>query len=117
MAQRSRSRAWGKAVRPTMKTDCGAVRFPPNCGRKGAGPHTMGRDRISAARSGDVSIAYQVVGDGPRDLVWVPGWVSHIEAAWEEPSLARFFERLASFSRLILFDKRGTGLSDRVPPD
>ncbi len=47
------------------------------------------------------SIAYQVVGDGPRDLVWVPGWVSHLEAAWEEPTLARFFDRLASFSRLI----------------
>jgi class 3 adenylate cyclase len=62
-----------------------------------------------------VSIAYQVVGDGPRDLVWVPGWISHVEAVWEEPSLARFFERLASFSRLILFDKRGTGMSDRVP--
>ncbi len=62
-----------------------------------------------------VSIAYQVVGEGPRDLVWVPGWVSHLEAAWEEPTLARFFDRLASFSRLILFDKRGTGLSDRVP--
>jgi class 3 adenylate cyclase/alpha-beta hydrolase superfamily lysophospholipase len=61
-----------------------------------------------------VSIAYQVVGDGPRDLVWVPGWVSHLEAAWEEPTLARFFEQLATFSRLILFDKRGTGLSDRV---
>jgi class 3 adenylate cyclase len=61
-----------------------------------------------------VSIAYQVVGDGPRDLVWVPGWVSHLEAAWEEPTLARFFEQLASFSKLILFDKRGTGLSDRV---
>jgi class 3 adenylate cyclase len=56
-----------------------------------------------------------VIGDGPRDLVWVPGWVSHVEAAWEEPTMARFFERLASFSRLILFDKRGTGLSDRVP--
>jgi class 3 adenylate cyclase len=62
-----------------------------------------------------VSIAYQVVGAGPIDLVWVPGWVSHIEAAWDEPTLARFFEGLASFSRLILFDKRGTGLSDRVP--
>jgi pimeloyl-ACP methyl ester carboxylesterase/plasmid stabilization system protein ParE len=62
-----------------------------------------------------VSIAYQVVGDGPRDLVWVPGWVSHVEAAWDEPTMARFFERLANFSRLILFDKRGTGLSDRVP--
>jgi class 3 adenylate cyclase len=62
-----------------------------------------------------VSIAYQVVGDGPRDLVWVPGWVSHLEAAWDEPTEARFFTRLASFCRLILFDKRGTGLSDRVP--
>jgi class 3 adenylate cyclase/pimeloyl-ACP methyl ester carboxylesterase len=68
------------------------------------------------ARTADgVSIAYQVLGKGPRDLIWVPGWVSHLEAAWEEPSLARFFDRLATFSRLILFDKRGTGLSDRVP--
>jgi len=66
------------------------------------------------AKSGDVHIAYQVVGDGPFDLVFVPGWVSHLEVAWEEPSLARFYNRLASFSRLILFDKRGTGLSDRV---
>ncbi len=61
-----------------------------------------------------ISIAYQVVGDGSIDLVYVPGWVSHLEAAWEEPTLARFLEQLASFSRLILFDKRGTGLSDRV---
>jgi pimeloyl-ACP methyl ester carboxylesterase len=66
------------------------------------------------ARSGDVNIAYQVVGDGPRDLVVIPGWVSNIDLFWEEPNVARFFERLASFSRLILFDKRGTGLSDRV---
>ena len=69
------------------------------------------------ARSGDVSIAYQVVGDGPFDLVYVPGFVSNIELMWEEPGLARFLERLASFSRLILFDKRGTGLSDPVPND
>jgi pimeloyl-ACP methyl ester carboxylesterase len=66
------------------------------------------------ARSGAVSIAYQVVGDGPRDLVNVPGWVSHLEAGWDEPLQARFRRRLASFSRLILFDKRGTGMSDRV---
>jgi pimeloyl-ACP methyl ester carboxylesterase len=66
------------------------------------------------ARSGDVNIAYQVVGDAPRDLVLVPGWVSNIEVFWEEPACARFLERLASFTRLILFDKRGTGLSDRV---
>jgi len=68
---------------------------------------------IRYTRSGDLSIAYQVVGDGPRDIVLVPGWISNIEVFWEEPSVARFFERLASFSRLILFDKRGTGLSDR----
>ena len=67
------------------------------------------------AKSGDVHIAYQVVGDGPRDLVFVPPFVSHIEHYWEEPSLSRFLTRLSSFSRLILFDKRGTGLSDRVP--
>jgi pimeloyl-ACP methyl ester carboxylesterase len=66
------------------------------------------------ARSGDVNIAYQVVGDGPRDLVLVPGWVSNIEVFWEHPTAASFLSRLASFCRLILFDKRGTGLSDRV---
>lgn len=66
------------------------------------------------ARSGDVNIAYQVVGEGPIDLVFVMGWVSHLDYYWEEPSFARFLRRLASFSRLILFDKRGTGLSDRV---
>jgi pimeloyl-ACP methyl ester carboxylesterase len=67
------------------------------------------------AKSGDYSIAYQVVGDAPLDLVLVPGFVSHVEHAWEDPDLARLLGRLASFSRLILFDKRGTGLSDRVP--
>jgi len=70
------------------------------------------------AKSGGVNIAYQVVGDAKIDLVFVPGWVSHIEYAWEEPSFAPFLERLASFSRLILLDRRGTGLSDPVdrPP-
>jgi class 3 adenylate cyclase len=67
-------------------------------------------------KSGDVNIAYQVVGDGPVDLVYVPGWVSHVELAWELPDLVLGFERLASFSRLILFDKRGTGMSDPVSP-
>ena len=66
------------------------------------------------ARSDDVNIAYQVVGDGPLDLVLVPGWVSHVEHAWEEPSFAAFLRRLTSFSRLIFLDRRGTGLSDRV---
>ena len=67
------------------------------------------------ARSGDVNIAYQVVGEATLDLVFVMGWVSHLEYFWEEPTFAQFLMRLASFSRLILFDKRGTGLSDRVP--
>jgi pimeloyl-ACP methyl ester carboxylesterase len=69
------------------------------------------------ARSGDVNIAYQVMGDGPPDLVYVPGWVSNVELNWEEPGYRRFLDRLASFSRLIVFDKRGTGLSDRVAID
>ena len=61
-----------------------------------------------------MNIAYQVVGEGPLDLVFVSGWVSNLDLMWEEPSYARFLHRLASFSRLIIFDKRGTGLSDRV---
>ena len=69
--------------------------------------------RTRYARSGDLSIAYQVVGDGPIDLVHAPGSVSHLEYNWEEPGYARYLRRLATFSRLILFDKRGTGLSDR----
>jgi class 3 adenylate cyclase len=67
------------------------------------------------ARSGDVHLAYQVIGEGPFDLVYVPGWISNVEYVWEEPRVARFLRRLGSFSRLILFDKRGTGLSDPVP--
>src|SRR4029079_3900943 len=66
------------------------------------------------AHSGDVNIAYQVLGDGPIDLVFVMGWVSHLECFWTEPTFARFLRRLSEFSRVILFDKRGTGLSDRV---
>jgi pimeloyl-ACP methyl ester carboxylesterase len=67
------------------------------------------------AKSGAVHIAYQAVGDGPTDLVLITGLFSHIEHQWEEPSFARFLERLASFSRLIVFDARGAGLSDRAP--
>jgi class 3 adenylate cyclase/pimeloyl-ACP methyl ester carboxylesterase len=65
-------------------------------------------------KSGDVNIAYQVVGDGPFDLIHVPAFVSNLELQWEDPAERRYFERLASFCRLIMFDKRGTGLSDRV---
>jgi len=66
------------------------------------------------ARSGDVSIAYQVVGDGPVDLVWIPSLAHHVELNWENPVVAGFLRRLASVSRLLVFDKRGTGMSDRV---
>ena len=69
---------------------------------------------IQYTKSDNVHIAYQVIGDGPRDLVIVPGWVSNIDCFWEEPTMEQFLKRLASFSRLILFDKRGTGLSDRI---
>ena len=86
----------------------GAGEFPPELMRV---PETR------YALSGDVNIAYQTLGDGPLDLVFVMGWVSHLEYFWREPSVARFLRRLATFSRLILFDKRGTGLSDRVPLD
>src|SRR5947209_15299685 len=75
------------------------------------------RPETRYARSGELNIAYQVIGDGPFDLVYVPGWISNVELMWEEPSRAQFLGRLASFSRLILFDKRGTGMSDPVPLD
>ncbi|MGH2686846.1 MAG: adenylate/guanylate cyclase domain-containing protein [Actinomycetota bacterium] len=65
------------------------------------------------ARNGDVSIAYQIVGDGPFDLVVVPGSITHLEYFWTDPDCARFSERFASFARVITFDKRGTGMSDR----
>jgi pimeloyl-ACP methyl ester carboxylesterase/DNA-binding winged helix-turn-helix (wHTH) protein len=71
--------------------------------------------RVSYAHSGSVNIAYQVVGSGPIDLVFVMGWVSHLEYFWNEPSFARFLTKLSDMARLILFDKRGTGLSDPVP--
>jgi class 3 adenylate cyclase len=66
------------------------------------------------AKSGDAHIAYQVVGDGPFDVVFVPGFISNLDLMWDEAPRARFLNRIASYSRLILFDKRGTGLSDRV---
>jgi pimeloyl-ACP methyl ester carboxylesterase/DNA-binding CsgD family transcriptional regulator/transcriptional regulator with XRE-family HTH domain len=77
------------------------------------GPDPRARPATRYARSGDVSIAYQVVGDGPVDLVLGLGFVSHLEYAWEEPGFAHYLRRLAAFARLITFDKRGTGLSDR----
>jgi pimeloyl-ACP methyl ester carboxylesterase len=73
-----------------------------------------GLPKTRYALSGDVHVAYQVVGNGPMDLVFVPGWITHLEYAWQQPRVEHFLRRLAAFSRLILFDKRGTGLSDRV---
>ena len=72
--------------------------------------------RTRFAKSGGLSIAYQTVGDGNSDLIWVPGYVSHLDAAWSDPDLVRMFNRLASLRRVILFDERGTGMSDRVTP-
>jgi pimeloyl-ACP methyl ester carboxylesterase len=70
--------------------------------------------KTNYARNGDVNIAYQVIGDGPLDLLFIPPFVSHLDLYWAAPETAAFFSRLAAFSRLILFDKRGTGLSDPV---
>jgi class 3 adenylate cyclase len=72
---------------------------------------------VKYAKAGRFNVAYEVLGEGPVDLVLSPGWVTHLELAWDVPPLARFLRRLAEVSRLILFDKRGTGLSDRVSPD
>ena len=71
---------------------------------------------IRYVRNGDVALAYQVLGDGPIDLVFLPSFLNNLEIAWESPLYARFLRRLASFSRLILMDRRGTGLSDRMSP-
>jgi class 3 adenylate cyclase len=70
--------------------------------------------KTSYAKSGDVNVAYQVLGDGPLDLVYVQGWLSHLDFQWTDPTVASFLRRLAAFSRLIMFDKRGSGLSDPV---
>jgi pimeloyl-ACP methyl ester carboxylesterase len=76
---------------------------------------TRGLPETRYTKSDDYNIAYQVIGEGDLDLLWIAGFVSNVELAWKEPLLARFLNRLARFSRLIIFDKRGTGLSDRVP--
>lgn len=72
------------------------------------------KPKTEYTKSGEFNIAYQVIGDGPVDIIYIPGWVSNIDMMWAEPRLAAFLTRLTIFSRLILFDKRGTGLSDRT---
>src|SRR5439155_27390363 len=87
--------------------------------RSGTAPFTTGdstgveRQPIRYAKSGDVNIAFQITGDGPIDLVLVHGFYSHLELDWDHPASRHITERLSSFARLIRFDKRGTGLSDR----
>lgn len=72
---------------------------------------------VSYARNGNVAIAFEVVGDGPVDLVYLPGFINNLEVVWDNQLYARFLDRLASFSRLILIDRRGAGLSDRLSPE
>jgi pimeloyl-ACP methyl ester carboxylesterase len=98
-----------------VRTTGGEEELPAAVTKRQHEPALQRSPETMYARSGDVNIAYQVIGDAPLDLVFVMGWVSHLEYFWREPSFARFLLRLASFSRLILFDKRGTGLSDHVP--
>src|SRR3954447_14659774 len=76
-------------------------------------PHDL-EPETRYAKSGEFHIAYQVFGDGPTDLVIVPGFISNVEESWENPSAARWLERLSRFARVIIFEKRGTGLSDRA---
>src|SRR5438067_12977370 len=88
-------------------------RLTPVAWARTGGEEAMTPPKTQYARSGDIRIAYQVVGSGPFDLVFVPGFVSNLDLIWEDADWAHFFSRLAAFSRLIVFDKRGTGLSDR----
>jgi DNA-binding SARP family transcriptional activator/class 3 adenylate cyclase len=103
---------------PALEVPAGSQRkVVPSAPRDAHAAPDVGHDDIGYARSGDVRIAYQVVGNGPVDLVLVNGWVCTFQPGWEHPKLADFYRRLATMGRLILFDKRGTGLSDRVSPD
>lgn len=116
-----------REVRKALGDDSAEPRFIETAHRRGyrfMAPVTAAADppapagatpRVHYARSGAVNIAYQVAGSGPIDIVFVMGWVSHLESFWSEPHFARFLNRLAARARLILFDKRGTGLSDPVP--
>ncbi len=103
----------GSAADPGELTDKPAVKSKSTMAPSATLHQSL--SEIRYARSDDVNIAWQTIGDGPGDLVFVMGWVSHLEWFWREPSFAKFLQRLARFSRVILFDKRGTGLSDKVP--
>jgi DNA-binding SARP family transcriptional activator/pimeloyl-ACP methyl ester carboxylesterase len=100
-----------------LRQDAGLESPAPSAPEPGQTAGDVPGAEIAYARSGDVRIAYQVVGGGPIDLVLVHGWVCTFQPGWENPKVAAFYRRLSSFGRLILFDKRGTGLSDRVSPE
>ena len=122
LARRARDRAVGVAARARAADPAAGpgARAAGGTRRRAAPiaqPAATAPGEVAYARSGDVRIAYQVVGDGPLDLVLVHGWVCTFQPGWEYPKLAAFYRRLASMGRLILFDKRGTGLSDRVSPE
>jgi DNA-binding SARP family transcriptional activator/pimeloyl-ACP methyl ester carboxylesterase len=112
-----------RELQTRMLQQAHSLELPASTEKRGAAPTpaagigTAPVGEVSYARSGDLRIAYQVVGTGPVDLVLVHGWVCTFQPAWEYPKLAAFYRRLASMGRLILFDKRGTGLSDRVSPE
>src|SRR5215208_7232186 len=96
--------AHGGAARLARRRTRPAPGFPLRTG-------TLAAMDVRYAQSGDLNVAYRVLGDGPLDLVWVPNWISNVD--WiDEPIFERFFQRLAGFARVIVFDRRGTGLSD-----
>ena len=105
-----------QAFAPTTRIPDSVFSGHPESNAVAAKRHTSGMTpETRYAKSGNVHIAYQVVGDGPIDVVLIPGLFTHVERQWDEPSFARFLTRLASFSRLIVFDARGAGLSDQAP--
>lgn len=107
-----RDAAWsaGPVTRLTARDRYGMmVEGAPNA----EGMAGMGAPPTRYARAGDVNIAYQVLGDGPVDLLWVGGLCSNLDVLWEEPAWAAFMRRLARSCRLVVFDRRGTGISDR----
>ena len=114
-----------REIREALTDDARSPHYIETAHRRGfrfVGPSADARQPIlrtktKYAKSGGVNIAYQVVGDGPIDLVMVPGWTSNVEGWWELPASTAFYERLATFCRLIIFDKRGTGMSDPFPLD
>ena len=103
------------AMSPTQPSGKGGSTFEVGLTVVTPGTEELHPSSIRYAQSGDVNIAWQEIGSGPIDLVFVMGWVSHLDWFWKEPTFSSFLRRLATFARVILFDKRGTGLSDKVP--